>query len=86
MQVSLTESFNIVCADSVSSGISVVVSKDIKWIHPNFKADPNDINDIVNKLNFVYNNSDLSYKNKKRLNKYNIDGLKLWKEFLSNKC
>jgi len=57
MQVSLTESFNIVTADVVSVDRPIVVSKDIEWM-PNFlKATPTSHDDIFRKLRFAYNQS-----------------------------
>ena len=46
MQVSYTETFNIVTADAVVNDVPVVTSPDISWVHPLFHADPNDSNSI----------------------------------------
>ena len=40
MQVSLTETFNIVAADFVSQGVPIVVSSDITWMPKLAQADP----------------------------------------------
>lgn len=54
MQVSLTETYNIVAADFVYVGIPIVVSKEIDWM-PNFtQSDPYDINCMINTLHSVY--------------------------------
>ena len=50
MQVSLTETFNIVAADMVSAGIPTIGSKDIYWMSDKFHADPNSVDDMVRKL------------------------------------
>lgn len=50
MQVSLTETFNIVAADMVSAGIPTIGSNDIYWMSSCFHADPNDIEDMVEKM------------------------------------
>lgn len=47
MQVSLTETFNIVAADMVSAGVPTIGSPDIYWMSPLFHADPNDLNNMV---------------------------------------
>ena len=47
MQVSFSESFNIVAADFVSQGIPVVTSKEIEWIASPFYADCTDTKSIV---------------------------------------
>jgi len=40
LQVSFTESFNIVAADSINAGVPVVASSEIEWVHPFFYAKP----------------------------------------------
>lgn len=55
MQVSFSESFNIVSADFVSNGIPIVVSNQIDWMPDMFK--PNDstsVDDIVDRLDFAW--------------------------------
>lgn len=47
LQVSYSETFNIVSADAVVCGIPIVVSNDIKWVNKSFTADPNNSHDIV---------------------------------------
>jgi hypothetical protein len=47
MQVSLTETFNIVAADMVSAGVPTIGSKDIYWMSSLFHADPNSVDDMV---------------------------------------
>lgn len=50
MQVSLSESFNIVTADFVRSGVPIVVSNDIEWMPSRYRANPNSTKDIADKL------------------------------------
>ncbi len=50
MQVSFSETFNIVTADAVSCGVPVVVSNEIGWINDSFKCLTGFSNDIVNAL------------------------------------
>lgn len=47
LQVSLTETFNIVAADMVNENIPVVASSEISWLSDNSKADPNSTESIV---------------------------------------
>jgi hypothetical protein len=47
MQVSFTETYNIVAADFVANNVPIVVSNEIDWIAPWCKADPNSTKDIV---------------------------------------
>jgi hypothetical protein len=53
MQVSYTETFNIVTADFVSLRKPVVVSSEIEWVSPLFYADPNSSEDMVKKIEFA---------------------------------
>jgi hypothetical protein len=50
MQVSFSETFNIVAADLISQGVPVVGSKEIPWMSSWFNADPNDSEQITKKL------------------------------------
>lgn len=47
LQVSFTESFNIVAADMVTMNIPVVTSPEIGWVHSLFHADPTNTDSIV---------------------------------------
>jgi hypothetical protein len=75
LQVSFSETFNIVSADAVSCGIPVVVSKDINWVHSRYFADPTDADDIVNKMEIALadSKSGLKSANKSGLKKYNLN-------------
>lgn len=53
MQVSFTETFNIVSADAVNVGVPIVVSKEVSWAHPLF-ADPTSSENIVEVMNEVW--------------------------------
>lgn len=50
MQVSYSESFNIVSADMVWNGVPMVMGQDIDWAPRIFAADPNSTDDIVDSL------------------------------------
>jgi hypothetical protein len=50
LQVSLTETFNIVAADFVHCFKPIVISPEISWASFISKANPHDINDIVEKI------------------------------------
>jgi len=84
LQVSYTETFNIVAADLVSTNIPVVGSPEIDWMHSWFQADPNDIEDIADKLDFAY---DWSFLNLHRLNEFGLNkhnklAIQAWLDFL----
>ncbi len=83
LQVSYTESFNIVTADFVDNEIPIVVSNDISWV-PQFKADPNSLGDIVHKLFCASNPSNqLFNQNKIALQEHNRHALRIWSMYLN---
>lgn len=55
MQVSLSETFNIVAADATYAGIPLLVSKEIAWAYPVF-ADPTSTTDCLAKLRLIMSN------------------------------
>jgi hypothetical protein len=54
LQVSFSETFNIVGADIISQGVPLVGSKEIPWAIPLFNADPTDSKNISDKLMMAY--------------------------------
>lgn len=54
MQVSFSETYNIVTADSVNNLIPVVVSPEIHWVFGLFKANPVNSKSIVRKIGIAY--------------------------------
>lgn len=84
MQVSYSETFNIVAADFVNSNIPVVVSPEIFWVADWYKADPNSVNDIVSKLQFVWKSKGLGLHklNKLKLKSYDAASRDAWLEYL----
>ena len=55
LQVSFTETYNIVAADCVDMNVPVVTSSEVKFVAPSFHADPTNIDDIVHKMDRAYN-------------------------------
>lgn len=47
LQVSMTETFNVTTADAVAEGVPSVVSPAIDWAPDSWKADPDNLDDIV---------------------------------------
>lgn len=83
MQVSLTESFNIVTADFVTMGVPIVVSPVIRWMPAFTQADPNRRESMVHILNRL----DLLgrfgvYFQQQALAHYNRHALRDWKHFI----
>lgn len=85
LQVSFSETFNIVAADFVHLHVPVVVSREIRWANWLYKADPTDIDSIVSHLWLAYlgRKINLHRLNKWGLENYNFDAMKAWK-FLLN--
>jgi hypothetical protein len=81
MQVSFSETFNIVAADTVSQGVPLVCSPEIPWASKLFTADPTDTNDIYNSLLLSYYLPRFNiYRNQHRLTKYTNKSRKIWLE------
>ncbi len=83
LQVSMSESFNIVSADHVYVHTPIVGSLDISWLDINSKCDIYSVDDIVDHIEYSYKN-DTSPINQKHLANYNKVALKNWKNFLIN--
>jgi hypothetical protein len=87
MQVSFSESFNIVAADFVNNKIPIVVSDEINWLPYFTKAKTTSTHSITRKLNFNYHLNNImfdliAFLNKIKLKKYNSEAIKTWLEFL----
>jgi hypothetical protein len=81
LQVSFTESFNIVTADFVASSIPIIVSKDITWMSEDAMATTTDVYDIEDKISKALQFSEMyaeaSYKN---LFNYNTAAINAWRK------
>ena len=75
MQVSLSETYNIVMADSVIHSIPVVVSPEINWVNVMFQANATSSYDIVKTLHRAWSGRKL------RLQKLNLWGLEEYNEW-----
>ena len=82
LQVSLTESFNIVTADFVGQGVPIVVSPDITWMPGFAQADPTSSHDIVRKLKLAYRFPILRTVSKWSLAYYNCKATHAWLDWL----
>lgn len=82
MQVSYTESFNLVTADAILAHVPAVVSDQIDWITCR-KANPNSESDIADILEFVIDhNTHCVEDNIKDLHIYNQSAILEWFKFL----
>ena len=85
MQVSFSESFNIVAADFVSNNIPIIVSPEVKWMNFIYKADPNSSDNIVDTLSIAMflKKFNIHYVNKVNLYMHNRYSETLWLNFLA---
>lgn len=47
MQVTLSETFNIVAADAITRGVPMITSRDVPWAADSLTASPRDVDDMV---------------------------------------
>jgi hypothetical protein len=81
MQVSFTETFNIVSADAVNMNVPIVVSEEVAWAYPYF-ADPNSSDNITKVMTSVWNRKDVLVKhNREALRKFSHDSNEAWVEY-----
>lgn len=82
MQVSLTETFNVVSADYVTAGVPMVVSKEVAWASSWNKALDNDVDDVVKKMYRVLGNRKLITWNQRLLAGYSARAQRMWSAFV----
>jgi len=86
MQVSFSETFNIVAADMLSQGVPLIGSNEIPWINPLFSSDATDSNKIANKLYWTYQFPKVNFLiNKYLLLIYTHFAKKVWLDFFKYK-
>ena len=79
MQVSFSETFNIVGADIVSQGVPLVASSEIPWANRIFCGNPEDINTIFRALWLTYMFPKINtYTNQMFLNNYTNNTRSIW--------
>lgn len=84
MQVSFSETFNVVSADFVLENVPIIVSSQIDWMPQDQQADMYSVTDMVNKLMYAYGHKTLvAHKNVFALDAYNRVALQAWKAFLN---
>jgi len=85
LQLSFSETFNIVAADAVWNRIPVVGSKDIDWLDEIFKSEPTDDLSVLAKMKIAYFGREINLqdKNKKSLISYNKVSYDVWAKFLN---
>lgn len=82
MQISYTETFNVVAADFVYCGVPIVVSKDIKFVHPNCSVSPSNDKQIESAMKHAFYSRDITKDNKKLLEDHNRMAFQQWLDFI----
>jgi hypothetical protein len=87
LQLSYTESFNIVTADFINNNKLILVSESIDWMSNIMKISTTDYNKVTNDIIFLYkarNSYILKKINKVYLSDYNTIAKKTWINFLKH--
>jgi hypothetical protein len=85
LQVSFSETFNIVGADLISQGVPLIgTAEEIPWAVQGFCADPTNSKNIVKKLHNTYNWPQLNVRaNQWSLTNYTNKTAKIWTKYFS---
>jgi hypothetical protein len=82
IQVSFSETFNIIGADLISQGVPLVASNELPWAIPMFCADPTNSEDIAAKIKVAYNNPWINVKTHQwNLTSYTNKTRKIWYKY-----
>lgn len=84
LQVSYTESFNLITADGISVGVPSVVSPAITWCPTSWKADPDDAIEVAEIGIKLLTDAKERGKGIKALRKHNARSLHHWIEYLTD--
>jgi hypothetical protein len=86
LQVSFSETFNIVGCDLISQGVPIVGSNEIPWATKHCCADPTNSQDIADKLETAYNWPEINVvMNQKSLRDYTNGSEKTWVNYFRGK-
>lgn len=84
MQVSFSETFNIVGADLLSQGVPIIGSHELPWIHHDYQADPTSHEDIARVLVNTYCNPQTNVNmNKMLLSQYTDETRSIWLDYFT---
>jgi len=85
MQISFSETFNIVGADVISQGVPLVGSKEIPWIDTRSCARATETEEMYSTLLLTYSSPEVNVaKNQKALTKYTNKTRKIWLHYFKN--
>jgi len=88
MQVSFSETFNIVAADLVDQGVPVVASSEIEFVNPLCKVEANDACAALTAMQIAidYGSYGLNFLNQQLLNASNREAAKAWRRLIGRHC
>jgi len=82
MQLSISETFNIVAADATLVGRPIIVSKEISWAYPTY-GDPQSVGDCLRKLELIMSNKKFFiHNNRAGLSIYASASRRRWLNYL----
>ena len=86
MQVSYTETYNIVAADHIAAGVPIVTSSEVRFVLPIFHADPNSVPSMVRRLIWAWHlrRCGVPQINRWLLNRSNDESRHAWSQCLAN--
>jgi len=87
-QVSLSETFNIVLADSVACGVPVI-GANIPWLDPEYQADPSSMPSIEKTMYHTWlksGNETVQHRQRRTLIQYVRKSAELWERYLFDGC
>jgi hypothetical protein len=84
LQISFSETFNIVAADFVHVKVPVIGSEEIEWLNPFYKSSATNLNDILMYMRLAWYGKkiNLHYLNNLGLEHYNLKARKVWGNYL----
>jgi hypothetical protein len=88
LQVSFSETFNIVSADLVAGGVPVVTSPEVRWVPKLFQAEPTSVPEIVDAMRWAWRlrRGVAQTMNRRALGRYNEDSVKAWARYFDVKA
>lgn len=85
-QVSMSETFNIVTADCVLSGLPVVTSREVPFVSKECHAETDSVHGISYRMDQVYGNTRVIHENQRLLKAYNEASAREWYAFVEAMC
>ncbi len=84
LQVSFTETFNIVTADAIAEGVPSVVSSAIEWAPDSWKADVDTVEDIARVGSMLLSSHSGVLEGQRALQTFTQEAINTWLQYLSS--